>query len=36
MQALMTFVETHPWWTLVYLIVIFSGMPSIVKIVRRG
>ncbi len=35
MTALLAYVESHPWWTLVYLMVIFSGGPAFKFAVRR-
>lgn len=32
MNALMTYVEAHPWWTLVYLSVIASSFNGLVRI----
>lgn len=28
MEALLKFVESHPWWTLVYLCVIFNSLAA--------
>jgi hypothetical protein len=32
MTALVAFMESHPWWTLIFLVIIFGGLRSTVVI----